>query len=143
MPDIAGTTRAQTTFLRAFRTDPQGPPPDAWPAPAVLRRWLRRTSFRAALDTVMTALRFQADFLVAAAASRAARALTAAPDTPAAIAQPPRPGHPRDRHAPKSLPTPPTAPDDDPDDEPTNDEILADVFNPANPAHVRFVMGQV
>src|SRR6266511_4049039 len=38
MPDIKGTTRAQTIFLRAFRDNPLGPPPDAWPTPAVLDR---------------------------------------------------------------------------------------------------------
>ena len=55
-----------------------------WPSPAILRRWLRRPAFRAALKSVRDALRFQSDFHLAAASARAARALAAscAQDSP-------------------------------------------------------------
>ena len=64
MPRIDGTTNAQTTFLRAFRNNPAGPPPDEWPAPAVLRRWLRRPCFQQALTTLREVLRFRAEAAV-------------------------------------------------------------------------------
>ncbi|MDB5320033.1 MAG: hypothetical protein JWN40_1664 [Phycisphaerales bacterium] len=80
MPRIDGTTNAQTTFLRAFRNNPAGPPPDQWPAPAVLRRWLRRPCFQRALTTLREVLRFRADFHLTAAATQAARQL-AQPDS--------------------------------------------------------------
>src|SRR3954468_6224407 len=76
MPRIPGTTNAQTTFLRAFRTNPAGPPPEDWPAPAVLRRWLRRPAFQDALVTLREVLRFRTEFhLTAAAAAQAAQRL--------------------------------------------------------------------
>src|SRR5688572_12070892 len=77
MPRIAGTTNRQTTFLRAFRTNPAGPPPDQWPSPLILRKWLRRQAFRAALESLRDTHRFQTDFHLAAAASAAARKLSA------------------------------------------------------------------
>ena len=80
MSRITGTTHAQTLFLRAFRTNPAGPPPDAWPSPAILRKWLRRPAFRTALRSVQAALRFRADFHLAAAADNAAQRLTSAAD---------------------------------------------------------------
>src|SRR5687767_4406387 len=82
MPDIKGTTRAQTRFLRAFRSSPTGP------APALLRRWLRRPAVRAAPPSVRHALRFLADLQISNAATRAAQKLAAADDadlTPSAL----------------------------------------------------------
>ena len=75
MPDFTGTTRSQTLFLRAFRTNPAGPPPSDWPSPAILRKWLRKPAFLAALRTLQEALRFQTDFHLANAATQAARKL--------------------------------------------------------------------
>ena len=80
MPRIAGTTDAQSTFLRAFRRNPAGPAPADWPHPAVLRRWLRRPAFLAALNSLHQTLRFQVDFHLATAAARAAAAFTAQPE---------------------------------------------------------------
>ncbi len=78
MPRIPGNSNAASAFLRSFRTNPAGPPPDKWPAPAILRRWLRRPAFRAALSSLQDTLRLQADFHLATAASCAAA--LAAPD---------------------------------------------------------------
>src|SRR5438046_4833789 len=75
MPRIHGTTNAMTTFLRAFRQSPAGPPPDQWPAPAVLRRWLRRPAFQQALVSLRHVLHFRAEFHLAAAAAQAALTL--------------------------------------------------------------------
>src|ERR1044071_1098054 len=72
MPRIEGTTNAQSTFLRSFRSSPTGPAPSDWPTPAILRRWLRRPSFRKSLSSVQRALHFQADFHLASAATQAA-----------------------------------------------------------------------
>src|SRR5512132_4206600 len=77
MPDIKGTTRAMTLFLRTFRTSPTGPAPADWPSPAIMRKWLRRPGFRRALTSVRETLRFQSDFQVSNAATRAARKLCA------------------------------------------------------------------
>jgi hypothetical protein len=73
MPRIPGTTHAQTIFLRTFRNNPTGPAPADWPSPAILRRWLRRPRFRQALHSVQDTLRFQADFHLATAATKAAQ----------------------------------------------------------------------
>jgi hypothetical protein len=78
MPRIPHTTDAQSKFLRAFRTNPFGPPPEDWPSPAILRRWLRRPAFRLAMLTLRDALRFQSEFHLAAASAHAARRLAAA-----------------------------------------------------------------
>src|SRR5438477_10841351 len=80
MPDIPGTTRAQTIFLRAFRSNPFGPPPDAWPSPAILRRWLRKPGFHRAFLDLRTAIRAAADFHLAAASAQAAHRLAQAQD---------------------------------------------------------------
>jgi len=77
MPRIAGTTHAQTIFLRAFRSNPAGPPPDLWPAPSILRKWLRKPAFKRALHSVQESLRFQADFHLASAASLSIRKVLA------------------------------------------------------------------
>lgn len=89
MSRIPGTTNRQSSFLRAFLTSPSGPPPQDWPSPALLRKWLRRPSFCRAAHSLLTSLRFQADFQLSAAASAAIGALAhsaASPpqsDTPA------------------------------------------------------------
>ena len=75
MPDIKGTTRAQTKFLRAFRTDPHGPSEDKWPSPAIMRRWLRRPGFCDAMASIRDAMRYQADFQLLSAAASAAHAM--------------------------------------------------------------------
>ena len=98
MPRIAGTTDAQSTFLRAFRHNPAGPAPAEWPHPAVLRRWLRRPAFLAALNSLHQTLRFQVDFHLATAAARAAAAFTAQPEfTTQDLSHLPRLAHLRDR----------------------------------------------
>ena len=75
MPDIRGTSRAQTLFLRAFRKNPSGPPPEEWPSPVVLRRWLKRRGFCGAMNSILRALRYQADFHLTAAAASGAHLL--------------------------------------------------------------------
>ena len=75
MPRIEGTTNAQSKFLRTFRTSPFGPGAQDWPAAAILRRWLRRPTFVAALQSVQNALRYQADFQLLSAAAAAAHML--------------------------------------------------------------------
>jgi hypothetical protein len=79
MPRIPGTSNAQSTFLRAFRSNPAGPPPEEWPAPAVLRRWLRRPAFQDALVTLREVLRFRTEFHLTAAAANAAQRLQSSP----------------------------------------------------------------
>ena len=81
MPNVQGTSRAQTLFLRSFRASPTGPAPADWPSPAVLRKWLRKPAFRAALASIRQTLQFQSDFQLANAATAAARKLLA-DDTP-------------------------------------------------------------
>jgi hypothetical protein len=75
MADIPGTSRAQTSFLRAFRNNPSGPPSQSWPSPSILRRWLRRPRFRAALNSIRSAIQLQSDFHISSAATTAARNL--------------------------------------------------------------------
>jgi hypothetical protein len=77
-----GTTKTQRAFLRALHENPGSPPPDLWPAPAILRRWLRKPGFRTALETVRDTLTFQAEFNFAAAVSDAAQRLASARDKP-------------------------------------------------------------
>jgi hypothetical protein len=103
MPRIQGTTNRQSSFLRAFRNNPAGPPPDQWPSPLILRKWLRRQAFRAALESLRDTHRFQTDFHLAAAASAAAKALTATdtpltPDALKTVSQLLRLAHQRERH---------------------------------------------
>ena len=83
MADIPGTTRAQTRFLRAFRANPFGPPPQHWPSPTILRRWLRRPVFCQCLRELRCALRVQVDFHLAAADAHAALRLAQPPDNAA------------------------------------------------------------
>ena len=78
MPRIKGTTSPMNTFLRAFRDNPAGPPPEQWPSPAILRRWLRRPAFQQALVSLRKVLQFRAEFHLAAAAANAAQTLHAA-----------------------------------------------------------------
>lgn len=80
MPRIPGTTDRESSFLRAFRQSPAGPPAHQWPSPAILRRWLRRPAFRAAIASLHLTLKFQNDFLIAAAANQSLRALADTPD---------------------------------------------------------------
>ena len=68
-------TRAQTKFLRGFAANPYGPPAGEWPSPVVLRRWLKRPGFRGAMNSILRALRYQADFHLTAAAASAAHLL--------------------------------------------------------------------
>jgi hypothetical protein len=75
MPRIKGTSSTMNTFLRAFRQNPAGPPPDQWPSPAILRRWLRRPAFQQALISLRKVLQFRAEFHLAAAAANAAHTL--------------------------------------------------------------------
>ena len=77
MPRIAGTSDAQSRFLRTFHTCPGGPPPDQWPSPAIFRRWLRRPGFKRAFDSLQQTLRIQTEFHLAAAATNAAQRLAA------------------------------------------------------------------
>lgn len=81
MSNIKGTTKAQTLFLRAFKTDPHGPGVEKWPSPAILRRWLRRPGFVQAMRSVREAMRYQADFQLLAAAASAAQVMHAAVST--------------------------------------------------------------
>ena len=73
MPRIPGTTNRQSAFLRALRTHLDGPPPELWPSPAILRKWLRREPFRRALDSIRDTLTYQTDFALASAASQDGR----------------------------------------------------------------------
>jgi hypothetical protein len=75
MPDMKNTTRAQTLFLRAFRQDPAGPPANEWPSPVVLRRWLKRPGFCGAMNSILRAMRYKADFHLTAAAASGANLL--------------------------------------------------------------------
>jgi hypothetical protein len=68
-----GTTRAQFRFLKTFFD--QGPMPGDWPSPAILRRWLGRAGFLRAMKSVMTALRWRADFQLLVTSNRAAAQL--------------------------------------------------------------------
>ena len=117
MSDIAGTTRSQTQFLRSFRTHPAGPPADLWPSPTILRRWLRRPTFRAALGSLVSTLRYEADLRLAYASAAASRHLQQDSLTPATPDAPARPhllardllklSHTRQRFAPPPPPVPP------------------------------------
>jgi hypothetical protein len=85
MPRIPGTSNAQSAFLRTFRSNPAGPPPEEWPAPAVLRRWLRRPAFQDALVTLREVLRFRTEFHLTAAAAQAAQRLQSNPSQDPAV----------------------------------------------------------
>src|SRR5688572_8470420 len=78
MTTIPGTTKAQTIILRSFCN---GAPP-RWPSITILRRWLRRRAFRAALESLRETYRFQADFQLAAAAAQATTALASPAPAP-------------------------------------------------------------
>jgi hypothetical protein len=82
MPNVKGTTRHQTLFIRAFRDHPAGPPPELWPSPAVFQRWLTRAHFRKTLQSTLAALRFQTDLHLALAACQTARQIASAPAAP-------------------------------------------------------------
>lgn len=76
MPNIAGTTRAQTIFLRALREDPTLPA-EAWPTPFIFRKWLRRPAFRRALLSLREACRFRSAYHLASSAADASTLLHA------------------------------------------------------------------
>jgi len=75
MPRVQGTTNAQTSFLRSLRKQSGDLPAGDWPAAVVMRRWLRRPGFRAAMQSIQHALAFQIDMQLSAAAAEAAVAL--------------------------------------------------------------------
>jgi hypothetical protein len=75
METKGNVTRAQTKFLRGFVANPAGPPPEQWPSPVVLRRWLKRPGFCGAMNSILRALRYQADFHLTAAAASGANLL--------------------------------------------------------------------
>ena len=79
MPNMPGTTRRQTIFLRSFLKNPAGPSPADWPSAPILRRWLRRPAFLRALNTIRQTLHFQSDLLLAFASTSAALALNQPP----------------------------------------------------------------
>ena len=117
MPRIKGTTDAQSKFLRAFHTSPDGPAPADWPSPAVLRRWLRHPEFLRAFNSLQSTVRAQADFQLRAASASAIRSLAtllaAAPNAESqkqfkTLCDFVRLAHQRERFAPQSLPAPPT-----------------------------------
>ena len=93
MPRIPGTTNEQSAFLRAILKNPDGPPAELWPRPAIWRRWIKRDTFRAAMDSLRDALQYETDLHLAYAARNAARAMNIAsasssksedrPETPA------------------------------------------------------------
>ena len=74
MPDIAGTTRAQTIFLRALRENPSLPA-DHWPTPFLFRKWLRRPAFRRALMSLRDANRFRSAYHLSRSAAAASTLL--------------------------------------------------------------------
>jgi len=75
MTTMKGTTRAQTIFLRSLKADPLGTAGVKWPSPVILRRWIRKPGFLAAMRSMRAALWYQADFQLLAAATAAAEAL--------------------------------------------------------------------
>jgi hypothetical protein len=122
MPNVTGTSRAQTLFLRAFHTHQNGPPAELWPSPAILRRWLRRPAFRSALESVLAALRYQTDFHLAVAACHTARMIADGAALGEIENTPPKPdqllklNHLRQRFPGQPTPSALPAPADDPDE---------------------------
>ena len=74
MPNIAGTTRVQSNFLRALREDPSLPA-DHWPTPFLFRKWLRRPAFRRALMSLRDANRFRSAYHLSRSAADASTLL--------------------------------------------------------------------
>jgi hypothetical protein len=72
MPRIRGTTDAQSSFLRALAKSELGPGKKPWPSAVVMRRWLRKPGFIAAMRRVRQAMRYQADFQLYSSAASAA-----------------------------------------------------------------------
>ena len=62
MAVLPGMSHAQTAFIRAFRHSPTGPRPNDWPSPAILRRWLRKPTFRSAYQSLIALTRNQLSF---------------------------------------------------------------------------------
>jgi len=76
MPRIAGTSNAQSVFLRAFRKSHTCPPPERWPSPMTLKSWMRQPAFRRAFMEIRSALELQTQVRLIAASARAAQAPT-------------------------------------------------------------------
>src|SRR5262245_51172630 len=76
MPNITGTTRVQSIFLRALRDDPNLDP-NYWPSPFLFRKWIRRPAFRQALLSLRAADCFRSAILLSQTASRASLLLQA------------------------------------------------------------------
>ncbi|MCY2954224.1 MAG: hypothetical protein NTU53_19995 [Planctomycetota bacterium] len=114
MPNMPGTTRRQTVFLRSFLKNPAGPSPADWPSAPILRRWLRRPAFLRALNTIRQTLHFQSDLLLAFAASSSSNNASATPTNPSTIAK--KPNSPAARTPSNSSrpakPSPPSTPHD-------------------------------
>jgi len=66
----------QRGFLRNLRRHPAGLPESDWPSAAALRRWMRHSGFRRALDSVRAALQIRTDFELVTASVRASSDLT-------------------------------------------------------------------
>ena len=75
MPRIEGLSNEQTSFLRAFRHGGGSPPPQRWPRPTVLRRWMTKPAFRRALQEIREAMELQTRVHLSGAAIDAAYAL--------------------------------------------------------------------
>ena len=148
MPRINGTSRRQTLFLRAFRTNPAGPAPADWPSPAILRKWLRKPAFIAALRSVQAALRFQTDFQLSSAANNAARRLANhdADLTTQDLNRLLRHAHLRQRFNldPADIDKPTHARDNDDDNDAEADEVplAAPPPKPAEPKYIHFANGR-
>jgi len=70
MSDQPKLTNAQYDFLRRLRENDL--PTFDWPSPAILRKWMRRDTFRRAIESLQEAILLRGDLHVAAIASRAA-----------------------------------------------------------------------
>jgi len=68
--------RHQRGFLKKMRLHPAGLPEADWPSAAALRRWMRHSGFRRALDSVRAALQVRTDFELITASVKASSDLT-------------------------------------------------------------------
>ena len=76
MPRVEGLSNEQTSLLRAFRHGGgASPPPQRWPRPTVLRRWMAKPAFRRALQEIREAMELQTGVHLSGAAIDAAYAL--------------------------------------------------------------------
>ncbi len=72
MSRISNTTNRQSKFLRLLSRDPLGLPTDQWPSVPLLRKWMRRPGFVAALESIRRTLLTQSDLHLAAATAQIA-----------------------------------------------------------------------